>query len=97
MVSQSKSCYSTWKTFHKKTLSTYPQEKVAQVQFYQTIAVFMFRAFIVWFYIQFTIYWVCFYHYGCAFATFAANLGFCVGCFIRYQWKQYQYRRSLKN
>lgn len=31
-----------------------------------------------------------------AVASFVAILGFCVGCFIFYQLKQWQYRRSLK-
>lgn len=31
-----------------------------------------------------------------ALASFIAILGFCVGCFIFYQIKQYKYRRSLK-
>ncbi|RID85144.1 DUF4395 domain-containing protein [Peribacillus asahii] len=29
-------------------------------------------------------------------ASFVAILGFCIGCFIHYQWKQFTYRRSLK-
>ncbi|MFD6441717.1 DUF4395 domain-containing protein, partial [Peribacillus sp. NPDC060186] len=29
-------------------------------------------------------------------ASFIAVLGFCIGCFILYQWKQYIYRRSLR-
>lgn len=29
-----------------------------------------------------------------ALAAFVAILGFCIGCFILYQWKQYQYRRA---
>ena len=31
-----------------------------------------------------------------AVASFIAILGFCIGCFIFYQFKQYQYRRTLK-
>lgn len=31
-----------------------------------------------------------------AIASFIAILGFCIGCFIFYQIKQYNYRRSLK-
>jgi hypothetical protein len=31
-----------------------------------------------------------------AVAAFVAILGFCVGCFIHYQWRQYQYRRSIQ-
>jgi membrane associated rhomboid family serine protease len=29
-----------------------------------------------------------------AIAAFVAILGFCIGCFILYQWKQYQFRRA---
>lgn len=29
-----------------------------------------------------------------ALAAFIAILGFCIGCFILFQWKQYQYRRA---
>lgn len=32
-----------------------------------------------------------------AIASFVAILGFCIGCFIHFQWKQFMYRRSLKN
>jgi membrane associated rhomboid family serine protease len=30
-----------------------------------------------------------------AVAAFVAILGFCVGCFIHFQWKQYKYRRTI--
>ena len=30
-----------------------------------------------------------------AVAAFVAILGFCIGCFIHYQWRQYKYRRSI--
>lgn len=30
-----------------------------------------------------------------ALAAFIAILGFCVGCYIRFQWQQYQYRKSM--
>ncbi|NRD77627.1 DUF4395 domain-containing protein [Bacillus sp. BRMEA1] len=29
-----------------------------------------------------------------AIAAFVAILGFCIGCFILYQWKQYKYRKA---
>ncbi len=29
-----------------------------------------------------------------AIAAFVAILGFCIGCFIHYQWKMYSYRRN---
>ncbi|MFL6560384.1 MAG: DUF4395 family protein [Bacillus sp. (in: firmicutes)] len=32
-----------------------------------------------------------------AVAAFVAILGFCVGCFIHYQWKQYKYRRRASS
>lgn len=32
-----------------------------------------------------------------ALASFIAILGFCIGCFLHFQLKQFQYRRSLKN
>ena len=31
-----------------------------------------------------------------AIASFIAILGFCIGCFIHFQWNQYVYRRRLK-
>ncbi|WP_066251504.1 DUF4395 domain-containing protein [Neobacillus drentensis] len=31
-----------------------------------------------------------------AVAAFVAILGFCIGCFIHFQWKQYIYRRSVR-
>lgn len=31
-----------------------------------------------------------------AVAAFVAILGFCIGCFIHFQWKQYKYRRSVR-
>lgn len=32
-----------------------------------------------------------------ALAAFIAILGFCIGCFIRYQWTQYRHRRAVKH
>ncbi|PLS03106.1 DUF4395 domain-containing protein [Neobacillus cucumis] len=29
-------------------------------------------------------------------AAFVAILGFCIGCFIHYQWRQFKYRRSIQ-
>jgi hypothetical protein len=31
-----------------------------------------------------------------AIAAFVAILGFCIGCFIHFQWKQYKYRRTVR-
>jgi hypothetical protein len=30
-----------------------------------------------------------------AVSAFVAILGFCIGCFIHFQWKQYKYRRTI--
>ena len=30
-----------------------------------------------------------------AIASFVAILGFCIGCFIRFQWQQYRYKKSV--
>ena len=32
----------------------------------------------------------------CAAANLGAAFGYCIGCFIRFQWKQYRYRRSAR-
>ncbi len=29
-----------------------------------------------------------------ALASFIAILGFCIGCFVRFQWKRYQYKKT---
>jgi len=31
-----------------------------------------------------------------AVAAFVAILGFCIGCFIHFQWKQYKYKRKIQ-
>jgi hypothetical protein len=31
-----------------------------------------------------------------ALSAFIAILGFCIGCYIRYQWTQYRHRRAMK-
>ena len=32
----------------------------------------------------------------CAAANLGSAFGYCIGCVVRFQWKQYQYRRSIK-
>ncbi|MGN1400686.1 MAG: DUF4395 domain-containing protein [Bacillus sp. (in: firmicutes)] len=32
----------------------------------------------------------------CAAANLGAAFGYCAGCFIRFQWKQYRYRRAIR-
>ncbi|MDG5473934.1 DUF4395 domain-containing protein [Jeotgalibacillus sp. ET6] len=81
------------KNFLRKPLNTYIPEDKSDQKFNQTIASFClaggFFSFMVGWnaagYV-FTIMVVS--------AAFVAVLGFCIGCFIRFQWKQWQYRRS---
>jgi hypothetical protein len=83
------------KRFLKKPMNRYIPEDWEQQQFNQRIAIFFLGAGFLSFlfgwntagYI-FTIF--------VAVAAFIAILGFCIGCFILYQWKQYQYRRTSK-
>ena len=84
------------KLFLKKDLKTYIPEDVQQQKFNSTIACICLAGGFIGFILgipaiaySFTIM--------VAVASFIAILGFCVGCFIHFQWKQFMYRRSLKN
>jgi hypothetical protein len=79
--------------FLKKPLQSYFPEDWEQQQFNQKIAVLCLGAgffSFVWGWTAagyvFTII--------VALAAFIAILGFCIGCFLLFQWKQYTYRRS---
>ncbi len=82
------------KPFLRKEPKAYIPEDWEQQQFNQTIAVSClgigFISFLLGWntvgYIFITIV---------AVAAFVAILGFCIGCFIHFQWKQYKYRRTL--
>ncbi|AZU64507.1 DUF4395 domain-containing protein [Neobacillus mesonae] len=82
------------KLFLKKHPSQYIAEDWEQQQFNQTIAVICLAGGFISFLMNWTIVGYVFTIMVAA-AAFIAILGFCVGCFIRYQWQQYQYRRSL--
>jgi len=80
------------KRFLKKPTKAYIPEDWEQQQFNQKIAV----ACLAIGYISFVLGWnVVGYIFTTlvALAAFIAILGFCIGCFILFQWKQYQYRR----
>ncbi|MEH6939547.1 DUF4395 domain-containing protein [Bacillus sp. JJ664] len=83
------------KTFLKKNHSEYIQEDQQQQNFNQVISVtFLAIAFIsalLGFKIIFYVFTIM-----VGLAAFVAILGFCVGCFIHFQYNQYKYRRSLK-
>ncbi|WP_428907977.1 DUF4395 domain-containing protein [Niallia sp. Krafla_26] len=81
------------KRFLKKPMNSYVPEDWEQQQFNQKIAVFCLAAGFLSFLLGWT---VAGYIFTIMVATAAsiAILGFCIGCFILFQWKQFQYRRS---
>ena len=84
------------KSFLKQPKESYIQEEVGQVKFNQTIAVVC----LTLGFVGFTLGWsVIGYIFSVmvAAAALIANFGFCIGCFIRYQWKKYQYKRTVNN
>lgn len=83
------------KLFLKKNPSEYVPEEHAQQQFNQVIAVVFLGLGLLSFLMNWTLAGYVF-TVMVALASFIAILGFCIGCFIRFQWQQYRYRRSLK-
>ena len=84
------------KLFLRKNPSDYLQEDWEQQQFNQVIAVVCLALASLTYVIGWST-WAYVFTAMVALAAFIAILGFCIGCYIRYQWSQYQYRRSLKN
>ncbi|MGE7604559.1 DUF4395 domain-containing protein [Peribacillus sp. NPDC097675] len=82
------------KLFLKKEPSAYIPEDHAQQQFNQMIAVVCLSLGLVSFLLDWNVTGYIF-TVMVGLASFIAILGFCIGCFILYQWKQYNYRRSL--
>ncbi|MFI8574104.1 DUF4395 domain-containing protein [Rossellomorea aquimaris] len=83
------------RSFLKKELSSYPPEDADQQRFNNMIAVICLGAAIM----SALAGWSTgFYLFsGMVFlAAIVALGGFCVGCFIRFQWKRFQYKRSLQ-
>ena len=79
--------------FLLKPAGSYLQEDVAQLQFNQSIAVACLSLAILGFYSGFVVIGFAF-AIMVAVASGVALMGFCVGCFIRFQWQQYRYRRT---
>lgn len=79
--------------FLRKERSAYLLEDAEQQQFNQSIAVFCLTAGLVSFIAGWTIAAYIFTALVAVAAT-VAILGFCIGCFIHYQWKMYTYRRK---
>ena len=82
------------KQFLSKT-KRYNMEDKDQLAFNSLLAFIMLAFALVFYYINLPIIYYIFIGM-CAAANFGAILGFCVGCFIRFQWKQYMYRRRIR-
>jgi hypothetical protein len=81
------------KLFLRKELNTYIPEDWEQQQFNQKIALLCLGIGFAFFLFGFnTIGYI--FTTLVAVAAFVAINGFCIGCFIHFQWKQYQYRRA---
>ncbi|MFE4813252.1 DUF4395 domain-containing protein [Peribacillus simplex] len=83
------------KLFLKKKPSDYIPEDHSQQQFNQVIAVAClglgFTSFLLGWNVTGYIFTLM-----VGMASLIAILGFCIGCFILFQWKQYSYRRSIR-
>jgi hypothetical protein len=83
------------KLFLKKELKAYIPEDWEQQQFNQTIAVICLGIGFISFLLGWNVIGYIF-TIMVALAAFVAILGFCVGCFIHFQWNQYKFRRTLQ-
>jgi ABC-type transporter Mla maintaining outer membrane lipid asymmetry permease subunit MlaE len=84
------------KLFLRKHPSEYIPEDWEQQQFNQVIAVVCLALGLIGYLVHWRLMAYVFTAMV-ALAAFIAILGFCVGCFIRYHWNQYTYRRISKN
>lgn len=83
------------KKFLKKPKNEYIQEDVAQQRFNQMLALTMFVLSFISYYLN--IQWLSVTFAIMVFlASTIAILGFCIGCFIHYQFNMWEYRRSLQ-
>ncbi|TYS60840.1 DUF4395 domain-containing protein [Sutcliffiella horikoshii] len=79
--------------FLSKPVGSYLQEDIAQLQFNQSIAVACLALALFGFYSGLVVIGYVF-AIMVGVASGVALMGFCVGCFIRFQWQQYRYRRA---
>lgn len=82
------------KLFLRKKPSDYIPEEWAQQQFNQVIAVICLAGGLISYLFDWVIAGYVFTAMV-AIASFVAILGFCIGCFIRFQWQQYRYKKSV--
>lgn len=83
------------KQFLKKPLKSYIPEDMEQQQFNQKIAVFCLGAG----FLSFTFGWSIVGYIFTIMVGLAATIalaGFCIGCFIHFQWNQYKHRRAKR-
>ncbi|MEQ2528015.1 DUF4395 domain-containing protein [Robertmurraya yapensis] len=80
--------------FLRKDPSEYIPEDFDQQQFNQVISVVCLALGFLGYLLGWTVLAVIF-TVMVALAAFIAILGFCIGCYIRFQWQQYNYRKSL--
>jgi hypothetical protein len=82
------------KRFLRKPLSSYVQENKGEQRFNQILAVVLLSGSVISAVLGWTL--TSLVLAGLVFmAAFVAMLGFCIGCFIQYQWRQYRYRKQL--
>ncbi|HEY4624159.1 DUF4395 domain-containing protein [Solibacillus sp. FSL R7-0668] len=84
------------KLFLTKDIKAYIPEDVGQQKFNATIACVCLAGGLVGFVLNISVLAYSF-TFMVALASFIALLGFCIGCFLHFQLKQFQYRNSLKN
>ena len=81
------------KRFLSKPANQYPQEDYAQLRFNQWLAV----GFLSVASLSFLLNWTILFNIATimvGIAALIAILGFCIGCFIRFQYQQWSYRRN---
>lgn len=86
----------TAKVFLKKESSAYIPEDKGQQKFNQLLAVFFLSTAIV----SHLLHWTFLAYVASVMvclAAFIAILGFCIGCFIQYQWSQYKNQSGKRN
>lgn len=80
--------------FLKKNPSAYIPEDKDQQQFNQLIAISLLAVGFLSYVLGWeTLAWIA--TIMVATASIVAILGFCIGCFIRFRWQQYRYKRTL--
>jgi Domain of unknown function (DUF4395) len=81
------------KRFLSKPANQYPQEDYVQLRFNQWLAV----GFLSVACLGFLLNWIIFFNIATVMvglAALIAILGFCIGCFLRFQYQQWSYRRN---